>query len=823
MNEKQIEKPRIFRRERIQQKFDEMMKKQVLFVTAPMGYGKTTIVRESLNAHDYEVVEWFYFGKNADEDYVFTKQMENVFAKNGNEKALEPDRQYTKLSYYELETYARMLKQTITKETVCVFDDYHLCSLKYMNKLIELVAGLEIPHFHLIVISRYYPELPYVEMQMKGECELLEKKDLYLSPEEIALFFQENNCELAREELQEVVEYSDGWMAAVYLLCSNYMQDGCLRGRKSVSNLIRTSVFQRLGEEEQQILFYLAMMESCTPEQINFVTDNDQAAVFLFEMEQKIGFLQYVGGTGFFIHSMLRSVLEEEIARHGIAKREILLKNVRWFLQQKEYSNAITILNELECYEEIFEVLKEDPITICQECLGVLYEIFSKMPKEYRVKYCEQYLIFISIYIIKGNAGEALLLYGEIREEVDQMMEKVQDEMWLCQLTLLKIIYFFNDLGRMTKESLPLLERMGRKGRELYIQEAKRLFAVPNILRILHYEWGGLRNSLVHSRDYMKALEGEFPMKLSKEYGIIRVEYIYEMGDWKKAERLAQKELQRGSHEHNAILMVAAYQILLYTSIFSGNREKMQQYLLELEDCKQKYPEEMTKQSANLLLTDVYSTLGCEEKAWENRQEMDLKGSNYIMNTSGGFQYVYAKIMCCRKNYSELEFVADDILYSRGHGNVLYKQIYGKMFQAIAAFYQGREEEAVECLEELLEECSKDGIIMIFAENAPELLPILQKLKKSPFVEKVREICETCGKQIEKMRQPDIPKEKFLLTPRECEVMDLVEQGKKNAEIAEELHIAQITVEKTLSNIYRKLEVKNRAAALVKYEKLKME
>lgn len=619
------------------------------------------------------------------------------------------------------------------------------------------------------------------------------------------------------------MEYSDGWMAAAYLLCSNYMQDGCLQGRKSVSNLIRTSVFQRLSEEEQQILFYLAMVKSCTPEQINFVTDNERAAVFLFEMEQKIGFLQYVEGTGFLIHSMLRSVLEEEIARRGIRKREIWLKNARWFLQQKEYSNAITILNGLECYEEIFEVLKENPITICQECLGVLYDVFSKMPKEYCVKHCEQYLVFISIYIIKGNAVEALLLYGEIREEVDRMTENVQDEMLLCQLTLLKVIYCFNDLGRMTRESLPLLERMGRKGRELYIQEAKRLFAVPNILRILHYEWGSLQNSLMHSQGYMKVLEGEIAVELSKEYGIIEIEYIYEMGDWAKAERLVEKELKRGKHEQNAILMVAAYQILLYASIFSGNREKIQQYLMELKECKEKYPEEMTKQSVNLLLTDIYSTLGCEEKAWESWQEMDLKGSNYIMNTSGELQYVYAKIMCYRKNYSELEFVADDILYIRGHGNVLYKQIYGRMFQSIALFYQGREEEAVKCLEGLLEECSQDGIIMIFAENAPELLPILQKVKNSSFVEKVREVCETCGKQIEKMRQPNIQKEKFLLTPRECEVMDLVEQGKKNTEIAEELHIAQITVEKTLSNIYRKLEVKNRAAALVKYEKIKIE
>ena len=54
------------------------------------------------------------------------------------------------------------------------------------------------------------------------------------------------------------------------------------------------------------------------------------------------------------------------------------------------------------------------------------------------------------------------------------------------------------------------------------------------------------------------------------------------------------------------------------------------------------------------------------------------------------------------------------------------------------------------------------------------------------------------------------------LTDRETEILDLVAVGKTNAEIAEALWIAPGTVRKHLENIYEKLEVHSRTAAVAK-------
>ncbi|MCC6298265.1 MAG: response regulator transcription factor [Anaerolineales bacterium] len=60
------------------------------------------------------------------------------------------------------------------------------------------------------------------------------------------------------------------------------------------------------------------------------------------------------------------------------------------------------------------------------------------------------------------------------------------------------------------------------------------------------------------------------------------------------------------------------------------------------------------------------------------------------------------------------------------------------------------------------------------------------------------------------------------LTEHEKQVLRLVVQGLTNKEIARALNIAERTVEYHLGEIFQRLEVSSRTAAVVKAEKLKL-
>jgi DNA-binding NarL/FixJ family response regulator len=65
--------------------------------------------------------------------------------------------------------------------------------------------------------------------------------------------------------------------------------------------------------------------------------------------------------------------------------------------------------------------------------------------------------------------------------------------------------------------------------------------------------------------------------------------------------------------------------------------------------------------------------------------------------------------------------------------------------------------------------------------------------------------------------KPSLPEETFPeLTPRELEVLELIAQGSSNSQIAEELVITDKTVRNHITSIFGKLQVADRAQAIVK-------
>ena len=53
------------------------------------------------------------------------------------------------------------------------------------------------------------------------------------------------------------------------------------------------------------------------------------------------------------------------------------------------------------------------------------------------------------------------------------------------------------------------------------------------------------------------------------------------------------------------------------------------------------------------------------------------------------------------------------------------------------------------------------------------------------------------------------------LSPRERQVLDLFAQGRSNREVAQQLGISYMTVKQYAHNIYHKLDVRNRVAAVL--------
>ena len=98
-----------------------------------------------------------------------------------------------------------------------------------------------------------------------------------------------------------------------------------------------------------------------------------------------------------------------------------------------------------------------------------------------------------------------------------------------------------------------------------------------------------------------------------------------------------------------------------------------------------------------------------------------------------------------------------------------------------------------------------------FSERDRTVLDLLR-----PHLARLHEL-NTLRKRLRQLAAPAPADGEADLTPREREVLDLVATGKTNVEVAAVLFIAPTTVRKHLENVYEKLGVRTRTAAVARF------
>ena len=123
-----------------------------------------------------------------------------------------------------------------------------------------------------------------------------------------------------------------------------------------------------------------------------------------------------------------------------------------------------------------------------------------------------------------------------------------------------------------------------------------------------------------------------------------------------------------------------------------------------------------------------------------------------------------------------------------------------------AAAYEmlGKSEEAHEWLSRALSDAAPDGLVMPFVENYDRLQPILAREIKSDLIVKIIELSEAAKARKTANTRPG----SFdALTPREFEIVELMEQRLSNREIADKLFLSEGSVKQYVNQIYSKLHI----------------
>jgi LuxR family maltose regulon positive regulatory protein len=297
-------------RARLDQRLDRATLPPVALVSAPAGFGKTTLLTAWLAGEDGDdragqATAWLSLDRRDSDPAVFwsyvVASLQKVAPEVGSDTLATL--QASQASPPSLETVVATLLNdlaALAHDVVLVLDDYHAVeSLDVHESMLFLVEHLP-PQLHLVVASRADPPWPLAGLRARGDLVEVRAADLRFTAEEAGAYLNDAmGLDLTRADVDALEGRTEGWIAALQLAALS------LQGREDPSAFIAgfagddrfvvdylvDEVLDRQPADIRTFLLQTSILSRLTATLCAAVTGRDDAKATLATLERSNLFL----------------------------------------------------------------------------------------------------------------------------------------------------------------------------------------------------------------------------------------------------------------------------------------------------------------------------------------------------------------------------------------------------------------------------------------------------------------------------------------------------------------------------------------------------
>jgi LuxR family maltose regulon positive regulatory protein len=245
------------RRERLLRRLGQTLHVPLALIVAPAGYGKTTLLAHWLQS-DPRPTAWIAVEAADDAADRLITSIAHAFG-----ELVPADLTLTDLTF--------AIEQHEQPFVLALDDIQHLRSAEALA-VVAAVAEAVPPGSQLVLAGRREPDLPIGRLRAHGRLVDLRARDLVMTRREAARMLNLAGLELAPEQVNLLLERTEGWPAGLYLAALS------LRGRSDpagaiarfagddrlVSDYVRDELLATLGEEELAFLQRTSVLDELT-------------------------------------------------------------------------------------------------------------------------------------------------------------------------------------------------------------------------------------------------------------------------------------------------------------------------------------------------------------------------------------------------------------------------------------------------------------------------------------------------------------------------------------------------------------------------------
>ncbi len=860
--------PKVVFRSRLIERLNEGLNRKMTLISAPAGFGKTTLVSEwvagcgrlatwlSLDEGDNDLIRFLTY---------FVAALQTIMPTVGAGMLAALQSPQPAPTDMILTTLLNDIA-SISDNFLLVLDDYHMISDKSVDKALNFLLEHMPPGMHLVITTREDPNLPLARLRARSQLTELRVADLRFTPPEAAEFLKQMmGLNVSAEDIAALEARTEGWIAGLQLAAIS------MQGQQDTTRFIQSfsgnhhfvldylveEVLQRQSERVQNFLLRTSILDrlcgplcdavlldtsSSSQETLTYI---ERANLFLIPLDNERRWYRY--------HHLFADLLRQRLPQSSSAEDigELHRRASVWYeengLELEAFQHA-TATHDVERVEHLIEG-DGMPLQFRSAWAPVLNWLES-LPKVVLDGRPSLWVTYASTLLFGGQqppvveqklqSAEAALNKAEPNDHTFDLIGRIasirallgvihHDAEVVMTQSLRALEYLHPDnLPIRTAATMTLGHAYQLEGnRRAAIQAFNDVIAISNASRKSIYTTaaaiylGQLQESdnqlSLATTTYRLVLQlaGDPPEAMASiaYLGLARI--CYQWNDLDAAEEHGQQCLQLLQQMYSIDTTPLYNVFLARLKLAQGDSTGAVGILAEAEAFvhQHNFMHQMPEVAATQVL--VLLQQGNLVAAAHLAQTHDLPISQARVHLAYGVASAALVLLEPLRRQMEAKGWADE-------------QLKVMVLVAIALCAHGEKDEAVQVLGDALMLAEPGGFIRIFVDEGPPMAQLLSEVSSRGIRPDYTGTllaafeAERSKREVRAYAPLTVPDQLLIepLSQRELEILRLVAQGLSNREISERLFIALVTVKVHNGRIFEKLQVQRRTEAVARAHEL---
>jgi LuxR family maltose regulon positive regulatory protein len=868
-------------RPRLIERLSEGLSKPLTLISAPAGYGKTTLLSDWRERFGSEYpLAWLSLDPGDNNLARFLTYVSAAL------ETLDPELPRDLVSLLQLpqlppaeELVAALINGVagFPQDFALVLDDCHAITDPAIHGALAYLLDHLPPKMHLVMLTRADPPIHLAKLRARGDLVELRADDLRFSGEETTSFFNAvMRLDLSGEDIRALDQRTEGWIAGLQMaaLSMQGKEDAAAfikaftGSNRYILDFLSEEVIQHQPESVRTFLLHTSILDrftSClcdavlggSKESTYILADLEQKNLFLIPLDDERRWYRYHHLFSDLLFQILKQTQPEiiiglyERAATWLEMNGYLENAIGYALKAQNYELATRLMNQIRTnlldHAEVRqliswlntlpeELVRSQPELSWSVATNLtmqgyfdaaekwlqLAEAGSKQlddPKRQELFGENRFLAYRSIYArSRGDYAAAI----DLSQRAVELTPPSDDRPWGVVLLFLGHAHYY----------------AGNTGQaEHFLDEAIQANLVSGHMSACF--------NAVHYLAKLRVLQGrlheaktiyEWAVQVASKHGepiYTGTEYAC-LGDlqreWNQLEEAAiaiQKGIELAEAGDHFFFLTDVYLAQVNLALSLKDWGKAHNYLIKAEQVALRCPTSIDndylrawRAKFNLLQGRLAEACAwAESKAEEETESQDPQKEFELLTL--------ARIWLAQGKTDQAASLLENIRSGAEEAGRSGRFLEVQMLQALVDQAAGDEQQALKNITQVLAQAEPEGYVRLFVDEGAAMAKLLYKAAAAlttPVGDYAQRLLAVyLQEEAEPALQEKRQQIEGLIKPlsnRELEVLRLVAAGKTNQEIAVELVIAFGTVKRHMVNIYTKLDAKNRTEAVAKAREL---